>query len=71
MNIDFHKNSLLEGYKRIQLEAIVVVCISLAFTVGVMLWSWKVYKERTRETYIHANGVTLQILDSKKINKNE
>lgn len=64
------KRSIYESYLRIQLEAIVLTIIAITLSIGCLLWSYQIYREKTRVTYLHNQGVTLQILEDAKINGN-
>lgn len=57
------RKSIYESFMRIQLEAIVISVLSLAMTVGCVVWCYKKFNERTSVTYIHNHGVTLQVFD--------
>ncbi|HEV7347385.1 hypothetical protein [Telluribacter sp.] len=57
------KKSIYESYVRIQLEAIMIMVLTLTLTLCCLLWSIHKYREATRLTYIHNQGVTLQIFE--------
>ncbi|GHB86039.1 hypothetical protein GCM10007390_46850 [Persicitalea jodogahamensis] len=57
------RKSIYESFMRIQLEAIVISVLSLAMTIGCVVWCYKKFNERTSVTYIHNHGVTLQVFD--------
>lgn len=61
MNLDFNRQSLLESYKRIQLEAIIIVTVTILATSCILIISWNIYKKRTATTFLHTGGVTVQI----------
>ncbi len=58
--------SIYESYLKTQLEAIVISLLAILMTIGCVLWAYRGYWESTRITYLHNQGVTLQIIDDSK-----
>lgn len=58
--------SIYESYLKTQMEAIILTILSITMAIGCLLWSYQLYREKTRITYLHNQGVTLQILEETK-----
>lgn len=66
------RKSIYEEYLRIQLEALMVSVVFITATIGCVAASYKKYRENIHISYLHNQGVTLQIIldNGKAISQN-
>ena len=57
------RKSIYESYLRIQLEALTLCVLVMTLTLCCLLWSYRHYRQATRQTYVHHRGVTLQVFE--------
>jgi hypothetical protein len=56
------RTSLYENYLRSQREALIISMLMISATIGCVVVAYRNYQESTRISYLHHQGVTLQIL---------